>query len=114
MNISQMKNMIVLRDLPSNIVDEAIVILKNNAKVKNRQAIENGNGDKFKENSSIDYDSVIKEAEYVIENYIKDIEKPKGTNNQLKDMKIKYKKLQISSLFIGITLTAAMIIRAII
>ena len=70
MNISQMKNMIVLKDLPSNIVDEAIVILKNNAKVKNRQAIENGNLDKFKENSNIDYDYLIKEAEFVIENYI--------------------------------------------
>lgn len=28
MNVSQMKNIIVLKDLPSNIVDEAIIILK--------------------------------------------------------------------------------------
>ena len=30
MDISNMKNMVVLKNLPSNIVDEAIVILKNN------------------------------------------------------------------------------------
>lgn len=114
MNISQMKNMIILKDLPSNIVDEAIVILKNNAKVKNKQAIENGNSDKFKESSSFDYDYVIKEAEFVVENYIKDIEKPKETKNQLKDIRIKYKKLQISSLFLGITLIAGIIISVII
>lgn len=41
MNIGQMKNIVVLRDLPSNIVDEAIVILKNNTKVKKREIIEN-------------------------------------------------------------------------
>ena len=43
MNTSQMKNIIVLRDLPSNIVDEAIVILKKNVKLKNREKIENKN-----------------------------------------------------------------------
>jgi len=109
-----MKNMIILRDLPSNIVDEAIVILKNNAKVKNKQAIENGNSDEFKESSDFDYDYVIKEAEYVVGNYIKNIENPKETKNQLKDIKVKYKKLQISSLFLGLILIMGIIISVII
>mgnify|MGYP003293870413 CR=1 FL=1 len=34
MNTENMKNMLVLKDLPSNIVDEAIVILKPNVKLK--------------------------------------------------------------------------------
>ena len=34
MNISDMKNIVILKDLPSNIVDEAIVFLKQNQKVK--------------------------------------------------------------------------------
>ena len=32
MKQNQMKNMVVIKDLPSNIVDEAIIILKNNKK----------------------------------------------------------------------------------
>ena len=34
MNQSNLKNMVVLKNLPSNIVEEAIVILKTNKKVK--------------------------------------------------------------------------------
>ncbi len=103
MNISQMKNMIVLKDLPSNILDEAIVILKNNAKVKDKEKIDNGNLSNFKENQNDNYDYVIKEAEYIIQDYIKDIEKPKETKNQLKNINTKYKRLQISSFLLGIT-----------
>ena len=33
MKQNQMKNMVVIKDLPSNIVDEAIIILKNQAGV---------------------------------------------------------------------------------
>ena len=33
MNMSDMKNMIVLKNLPSNLVDEAIIILKENKKI---------------------------------------------------------------------------------
>ena len=39
MDIGQMKNMVVLKNLPSNIVEEAIVVLKPNKKVKNVQYI---------------------------------------------------------------------------
>ena len=41
MDVGQMKNIIVLKDLPSNIVDEAIVILKNNSNVKKKETVEN-------------------------------------------------------------------------
>ena len=34
MNSNQMKNMIVLKNLPSNLIDEAFIILKNNKKIK--------------------------------------------------------------------------------
>ena len=40
MNVSHMKNIIVLKDLPSNIVDEAIVILKKDSKVQDLKFIE--------------------------------------------------------------------------
>ena len=40
MESSKLKNMVVLRNLPSNIVDEAIIVLKTNKKVKKLQKIE--------------------------------------------------------------------------
>ena len=40
MEASKLKNMVVLKNLPSNIVDEAIIVLKANKKVKKLQKIE--------------------------------------------------------------------------
>ena len=40
METSKLKNMVVLKNLPSNIVDEAIIVLKTNKKVKKLQKIE--------------------------------------------------------------------------
>ena len=40
METSKLKNMVVLKNLPSNIVDEAIIVLKANKKVKKLQKIE--------------------------------------------------------------------------
>ena len=41
MSTENMKNMVVLKNLPSNIVDEAIIILKPNVKVKSLDLAEN-------------------------------------------------------------------------
>ena len=40
METSNLKNMVVLKNLPSNIVDEAIIVLKANKKTKKLQKIE--------------------------------------------------------------------------
>ena len=40
MEASKMKNMVVLKNLPSNLVEEAIVILKSNKHVKKLEKIE--------------------------------------------------------------------------
>ena len=40
MSQGNLKNMVVLKNLPSNIVEEAIVILKSNKKVKQVEKIE--------------------------------------------------------------------------
>ena len=81
MNISQMKNIVVLKDLPSNLIDEAIVILKNGNKIK----IEN---EKKEEN----YETAIKEAEFIVQSYIKNLEKPKDNKSDMKKLKLQCKK----------------------
>ena len=40
METSNLKNMVVLKNLPSNIVDEAIIVLKTNKKAKKLQKID--------------------------------------------------------------------------
>ena len=73
MDIGQMKNIVILKNLPSNIIDEAIVVLKPNKKVKNMQYIktkeQQGNGQKHGNGY------IVKEAEMLINNYVMEIEK---------------------------------------
>ena len=99
MDMSNMKNMILLKNLPSNIVEEAIVVLKENAKVKKYQYADNEekkNVNKGKEKSAKPVNNseyIIKEAENVISNYISNLEtkSPKWKNN-MKKLEKKYKQ----------------------
>lgn len=89
MNNLDMKNIIVLKDLPSNIIDEAIVILKDN-KIKKREKSENA--------SEFMNTNVISEAQNVISEYIERLERPKKERQNEKKLLLKYKKLQILSI----------------
>ena len=40
MNTENMKNILILKDLPSNLVEEAIVFLKQNQKIRKPEYIE--------------------------------------------------------------------------
>lgn len=98
MNESKMKNMVVLKNLPSNIVEEAYVILKPNKNFK--QNIEKQEN----QNTRITSDYVVKEAEMVVSNYLSKIEEKKTFRNlEVEKIKRKYKKLKnISMILVGI------------
>lgn len=100
MNESKMKNMVVLKNLPSNIVEEAYVILKPNKNFK--QNIEKQES----QNTRISSDYVVKEAEMVVSNYLSKIEEKKTFRNlEVEKIKRKYKKLKnISMILVGILL----------
>lgn len=92
MNESKMKNMVVLKNLPSNIVEEAYVILKPNKNFK--QNIEKQEN----QNTRITSDYVVKEAEMVVSNYLSKIEEKKTFRNlEVEKIKRKYKKLKNTS-----------------
>jgi len=99
METSKLKNMIVLKNLPSNLIDEAIIVLKANKKVKKLQRIENkktqGNEDIKK-----DKEYILKEAEMIVNNYISNIEKNDKKKIFNKEAKEKYNKLKRYSIFI--------------
>ena len=70
-----LKNMVVLKDLPSNIVKEAYVVFKSNKMVRKFQKI-NKNTEKKQVNRKIeDNQYAIKEAEMLVSEYIEKIEK---------------------------------------
>ena len=112
MNKENMKNMVVLRDLPSNIVEEAIVILKPNVKLKSLNTAEKENK-KTKKNDVRDSKKyIINEAQMVINNYLSNIEKQKKKNYKSdKEMENKYKKAKIICTCLGIALILSIIIR---
>ena len=94
MESSKLKNMVVLRNLPSNIIDEAIVILKTNKKVKKLQKIEQKNKIKNSENENKDKDYILKEAEMLLNSYISKVENNDKRNIFNKDVNKKYNKLK--------------------
>lgn len=128
MDTSSMKNIVVLRDLPSNLVEEAIVVLKENQKLKKVELVDMENekgkekkqeekksrnkemtekGTKGKNENQKDY--IIKEAQLLISEYITRIEgksKNKNAEKSLNHLKKKYHKLKM----INIALACALVL----
>lgn len=98
MQTNKMKNIIVLNNLPSNIIEEAFVILKPNVK------IEEGTFDKRKN------ETILKEAENVVNNYVSEMNAKAEKNSMEKDMKVKYKRLKICNIFLFIAFALTVLI----
>lgn len=94
MEASKLKNMVVLKNLPSNIVDEAIIVLKTNKKVKKFQKIEQSKATKGNETEKKDKEYILKEAEMLVNDYISKIENKDRKNIFNKESKQKYNKLK--------------------
>lgn len=93
MNPNQMKNMIVLKNIPSNIVEEAIIILKNNKKIKSLERIEKQKNNPEEKQKSGEY--IVKEAEMVISNYLSKIEKEKEHKSySIRQIETRYKRMK--------------------
>lgn len=95
MEASKLKNMVILKNLPSNLVEEAIIILKSTAKVKDLQKVENNKKGKKEIIEKKGNDYVLKEAEMIVSKYITQIEeeKNKKETNKKQENK-KYKRLK--------------------
>ena len=103
MEASKLKNMVILKNLPSNLVEEAIVILKENKKVKKLEKIDKNKKTEYKRENKKDY--VLKEAELVVSSYIEELEEKKKTKEKLnKKTSQKLKKLKIYSYITSIIL----------
>ena len=103
MSDMNMRNIVVLKNLPSNLVDEAIVILKSKKTAKKLEFIEKKSNITYnrpKDNK----DYVIREAESVITSYISKLEKNNNVKKSTNNIETKYKKIRAYSIFVSIIL----------
>ena len=90
MEVSNMKNMVVLKNLPSKIVEEAFVVLKANKKIKNLERVDGSKKSLSKDSSKKESDYMLKEAEMIVSNYISKIES--NDKNSVFKKKTEWKK----------------------
>lgn len=98
MNKSDLKNIVFLKEVNSNIVDEAIIILKPNVKVK--ESVIDGKN-KFNNKPNSNY--ILNEAQLVVSNYISRMK------NDDKNLRNKYEKKYKSMRVINIVMFIAII-----
>lgn len=99
---NNLKNTVVLKNLPSNIVEEAIIVFKANIKLK-----EENNNIEIEKNKEIkkEKDYILKEAEMLVSNYITRLEQKKKEKNEIqKTINKKCKKLKKSIILMSIVL----------
>lgn len=101
MDVKNMKNMVVLKNLPSNLIEEAFVVLKDNVKVHKEELAGNKKCEN-KEKGKDSKDYVIKEAENIVSEYISKIERKefKVSKERIK-LEEKCKRLKYSTIFFG-------------
>ena len=109
METSPMKNIVVLKNLPSNLVEEAIVILKTNKEAKRLEYIEK-NANKSVNNSKKTKEYMVREAESVIASYISKIEDNRNSRLPTSNIERKYKKLKIYSIIASTILLLALML----
>lgn len=109
MESSDMKNMVVLKNLPSNMIEEAIIIFKEKQKVKQKELIDKGKEISSEEIQPKSKEYILKEAEMLVTDYINKVEnKKKLTNN--KGIENKYKNLKKYTIASTVLLVISLII----
>ena len=113
MDNNKMKNMVVLKDLPSNIIEEAFVVFKPNKKIKLEDYAKSVNKKQCsKRMGATDY--LVKEAEMVITNYISTIEHNKKIKYiEANGIERKYKRLKKINYFLGTLILMAILLKII-
>lgn len=122
MNINNMKNIVIIKNLPSNLVEEAIVVIKNKSRAlkldekklnRNKNIIfEEINESEFEKIKNIQKDNrkyVVKEAEMVVSDYLEKIDENKKFQEKIK-IKRNYKRAKFTNFILGIISIVSIII----
>lgn len=110
METNSLKNIIVLKSLPSNIIEEAIIILKSNKYAKKFQTIEKNNINESAKIESNKKEYIIKEAEAILSSYVSKFENSRDLEKTNKGLKNKYERLKKYSYIITVSLVISLIL----
>lgn len=104
MDINNMRNTVVLKNLPSNLIEEAVVILKENCKIKKLEYVdnnfENARCDNDEEENENEF--IVKEAELLVSDYITKLENQDIRGNKFNsEIARKYKKTKVLSIILS-------------
>lgn len=122
MNSENIKSIIILKDLPSNFIDEAIFVVKNKKEAKNlnyqdllsnKNKVIQGymNEEDLKKIEKINKEGrsyIIKEAEFVVNGYINKLDKSLE-EKKVKNIERKYKRTKILNFILGTTIVVSLI-----
>ena len=100
MQLSKKKNTIVLKGMASNVIDEAIVVLKPNIKLRQNEYRAKGKSYVEDKNKKM---IVLKEAENTINMYMKKLEKESRKNFD-RNFKFKYNFLKVCNIILILTI----------
>ena len=95
-----MKNMVVIRNLPSNIVEEAWVVIKPEVKNKEKELIKRMKNNNFSSKAKTSY--VLEEARTVIADYLKNINSYKDKKKYNDIIKKYNKQKKVSLILFGV------------
>ena len=107
MDTNKMRNTVILKNLPSNLIEEAFVVLKKNQKIKKFEYVDNQTESfSFDSNQDENNEYIVKEAELLITNYIEKIEKQDLCGNKVRTtFEKKYKNMKkITMVLAGVLL----------
>ena len=110
MESSKLKNIVMLKNLPSNIIEEAIIIFKEPQTIKEKELIERGNKININDTQTKSKEYILNEAEMLVSNYITKIESNKKSTQEEKNIKVKYKRLKKCNIILSIILFLSVII----
>ena len=115
MKLNEMKNIIIIKNLPSNLIEEAIIVVKDKNGIKNfvnKEDIENDdiieesiNKEEYNRIKNIQKENrkyIVKEAEMVVSDYLDKIDENKKYVDRLKTAKT-YKKMRYANICLACT-----------
>lgn len=97
-----LKNTITLKNLPSNLIEKAVIVFKDKKTVKEIQKIEQQYNKEGQHTSKKTSCYAIKEAELIVTNYLKEINN--NTKNKMVNNNRSNKKIKIYSVVVTILL----------
>lgn len=116
MATDEKKNIIIIKNLPSNLIEEAIVVVKNKKDMSEINSLDIIKGcmstndfEKIKKIKEEQRDYVVKEAELVLSDYIRKIEDNKEYKTRKKTEKMYYKVRYINFVLIAVSILSMLI-----